>query len=121
VVEHYFAPAPVEAPGSPAPAESTSEPEVDSRTEPNEGWSKPGIVNVARIDFDWGTVDQPGIVNGQVAKVSSNRFDDDRWTLSIHGLLRRALQISCILRAPAHNLDSVEHILLLIEIGIPKR
>jgi hypothetical protein len=48
-------------------------------------------------------------------------LNDDCLTLIDHSLLRRALQIPRVRRAPAHNLYCVEHTLLLIEIGISKR
>jgi hypothetical protein len=116
-VEEELPAAPVEAPGRPTPAVSPEKPKPNRRTEEKLG-TNPGIENEAWPHSQGRSVNGPRIVNRQVANVGNSRLDDDRRPLRGYGLLRRALQSSCILGSLAHDLNCVEHILLLIEIGV---
>jgi hypothetical protein len=81
VVENYYPTPPVESPGWPPPTKRAEVPKRSSEAERDERWSKQGIVNVSRIDGDWSTIDQPGVISGQVTESRINRFDNDRWTV----------------------------------------
>src|SRR6266404_1587299 len=117
VVEEYLPAAPVEAPGTPTPAISAEKPETNPRTEVKRR-SIPGIKNVPRVHRQRRSVNGPWIVNRQVANIGFRGLDGDRRALCGHRLLRRALQSSGVLGTLAHDLNCVEHILLLIEISV---
>lgn len=63
-------------------------------------------------------VDHSGIVDGHVNNLRPRGLNDDALILIGHGLLRRGAEIPRSLRFLPHELDCVQHIRLLILIGV---
>lgn len=114
---------PVETPRSPAPAESGPGTDAETKT-PSEIWSTapktPPRVKTGP-NSNGIAVDHRGIVYGHVNNLRPRGLNDDALILIGHGLLRRGAEISRGLRFLPHELDCVQHIGLLILIGVAQR
>src|ERR1700730_15262132 len=114
---------PVTSPAMPSPAKAAEEAdsktcaEFNRRAADENSWHRipSGPHRQGR------TVHEPRIVCGHINDVWIGWFNDDRLSLRRYRLLRRALQISRLLRTSPHNLYGIHHGLLLIYIGISQR
>lgn len=111
---------PVETPRAPAPAESGPRTDAETKT-PSEIWpaapKTPPRVK-PRPNSNGIAVDHRGIVDGHVNNLRPRGLNDDALILIGHGLLRRGAEIPRGLRFLPHELDCVQHIGLLILIGV---
>src|SRR5467141_2152155 len=120
VVISYGSVVPIRSPMMPAP--SITSVEADSKADserqiraaiPNSGvWVPP------RPRYYRTSVNQPRIIRGNVNDIGLGRLDDDGRVLRCYGLLGRARKIAGFLRALAHHLHGVHHILLLVVVGV---
>src|SRR5579864_3332010 len=105
--------APIASPAMPSPTEASEESDPEAHTEGNGGAVniQPGIWIPAGPHDDWGAVDNPWIVCGDVNDFRICRFNDDRLLFGHHLLLVVALQIPGCLRAGPHDLQRVHYTL----------
>src|SRR5271169_1504392 len=123
VVEHDPVVVPIVSPVSPAPAKPAEKANSKAKI-PCEPWPRevqPGIPIPAGPDPDGLSIHEPGVVFGNVNNFRVSWFDHNALPLIAHVFLRCALQVPRLLRTVAHYLNSVHHVLLLVDVSIPKR
>src|SRR6267154_1840900 len=67
------------------------------------------------------SVNQPWIIFGDVDDFGASRLDDDVRVLRRYGLLLRIPKFARFLRALAHNLYSIHHVLFLVVVSVAER
>src|SRR5271165_3092667 len=121
VVINYGVTAPADAPVVPAPAVAAVEADTEAYSSPVKSRAAPpdsGIRIPTRPGHDGISVNQPGIVSGDVHHVGLCGLNDDIRSLRLDGLLWRVLQIAGLLSFLAHHLNRVHHTLFLVVISV---
>ena len=67
------------------------------------------------------SIHNPGIVCRNVDDFGGDRFNLDVGVFRRYGLLRRGVEVACFLRAAAHHLNGVHHLLFLVVVGVVER
>src|SRR5271155_791257 len=114
---------PIKSPIAPAPSITSEEADSKTDSERKVGATKPdsGIWVPARPGDDGISVNQPGIVCGDINHIGAGRLNLDGRAFVLHCLLWRALEVSGSLRFLAHELYRIHHILLLVVVGVAER
>src|SRR5579864_6616112 len=114
---------PVESPVTPSPPESAKE--ANSKTEsPRQDRAfhvQSGIPIPIRPHRKRLSIDQPRVVFRHVDNLRISGLDHNGLARLADFFLRRTLQVSRLLRAVAHDLNSSHHILLLVDVGVAER
>src|SRR5208283_1215950 len=120
VVIHYDSVMPIESPLRPAPSIAPEEADSESRSEREVRAAKPDSgIGVPSRPRHYGTsVNRPRIIRGDVNDIGASRLNDDRRALRRYRLLRRGLKIAGFLRPLAHHLYGVQHVLLVVVVGV---
>src|SRR6266478_1551582 len=123
VVEVHPPVAPIGVPVVPSPTESAEEadPPTDSERNPRADGIEAGVPEPAWVGDQRRTIDRPRVVFGHVDDLGVCRLDHDRLALRGDVFLRRTLEVSSLLRSLAHDLDGVEHRLLLVHVCVAQR
>src|SRR6202020_2285155 len=120
VVEENSMPTPVVSPVSPAPAKSAKE--ADSKAEAKRDSRAANVESRIRIparpDSDGSSVHQPRVILRHVNNLRVGGFDHNGLPLLTYFLLRRAFQVARLLSTGAHYLNSIHHVLRLIDVSI---
>src|SRR5882757_3940649 len=113
---------PVSSPMVPTPTKAAENSDADSDAEEN---SRPDehvrTSDPTRIERERVSVDIPRIVFRHINDVGISGRNRDSLPLARHILLRRGLQVSCLLRALTHYLNCIEDFLRLVYIGLSQR
>src|SRR5208282_586177 len=111
---------PIETPIRPAPSKTTEESNAETDAEREVGALIPdsGIGIPSRPRHDGTSVNQPGIICGDVNHIGAGRLNDDSRAVRGYGLLRRGLQVAGLLRPLAHRLYGIHHVLFLVVVGV---
>ncbi len=113
---------PIESPMTPTPPKAAVPTDSEAESEAEVRAAKPdsGIWIPSRPRHDGTSVNQPGIIGGDVNDIGISRLNGDVIVLTarIYGLLRRGLKIARCTRASAHHLHRIHHILLLVVVGV---
>src|SRR6267143_335758 len=114
VIMNYVSVTPIASPMMPAPSISSvvADSVSDSERKVRVAVPNSGILVPTRPRFYRTSVNQPRIIRGDVNDFGASWLDDDCRVLRRYGLLLRSLKISRFLRALAHLLYGVHHILL---------
>src|SRR4029077_18043928 len=123
VVVNYDVVVPIGTPMMPAPSITSKEANSEAAPEREIRAAIPdsGIRIPSRPRHNRTAVNQPRIIRGDVNDFGACRLNDDGRVLRRYGLLGRARKIAGILRALAHYLHGVHHILLLVVVGVAER
>jgi hypothetical protein len=123
VIETNVLVMPIVSPVSPSPAETSKETnskakaKFDSRAGKEQSW----IRIPAGPDPDGFSVNEPRVVLGNVNDLRFCGLDHNGLSLLAYLLLRRALEIPRLLRPIPHYLNSVHHVLLLVDVSATER
>src|SRR5207248_2995531 len=120
VVEDDGAMTPVASPVAPSPAEAREEPDPEAYAEDDSrlGDEQARIRIPPRPRDDRRAVHEPWIVLRHVDDLGIRRLDHDLGSLLDDLLLWRGVQVTRLLRPPAHDLDGVHHVLLMVDVGV---
>src|SRR5467141_3266916 len=123
VVISYGPVTPVRSPMTPAPPISSVE--ADSEAD-SVRWVQPvipdsGILVPSRPRLYAISINQPWIIFGDVNDFGAGRLDDDGRVLGRYGLLLRVLKFARFLRALAHHLYGIHHVLFLVVVSVAER
>src|SRR5882724_3284583 len=123
VVEVHSPVAPIGVPVVPPPTESAEEadPPTESERNPRADGPEAGVPVPAWVSDQRRTIDRPRVVFGHVDDLGVCRLDHDRLALRGDVFLGRTLEVSSLLRSLAHDLDGVEHRLLLVHVCVAQR
>src|ERR1700693_3848222 len=123
VVEENSMTTPVVSPVSPAPAKSAKEadPKAEAKRDSRAANVESRIGIPARPDSDRPSIHQPRVILRHVNNFGIGGFDHNGLPLLFHLFLRCAFQVARLLRAVAHYLHSIHHVLLLIDVGVAER
>src|ERR1700685_702898 len=117
VVEENSMTTPVVSPVSPAPAKSAKE--ADSKAEAKRDSRAANVESrigiPARPDSDGFSIHEPRVILRHVHHLRVGGFDHNGLLLLTYFLLRCAFQVARLLRTVAHYLNSVHHVLRLID------
>src|ERR1700687_641903 len=123
VVEKDAMVMPVISPVPPAPAKPAKE--TDSKAQPpGEPWPREvqsGIPVPAGPDPDGRSIDEPRIILRHINNFRIRGLDHNGLSLLFHLFLRGALQVPRLFRTVAHYLNSIHHLLFLVDVSIAKR
>src|SRR5580692_144622 len=108
------------APVSPSPAKSAKE--ADSKTEAKRDSRAAKVESRIRIparpDSDGSSIHEPRVILRHVNHLRVGGFDHNGLPLLTYFLLRCAFQVARLLRTVTHYLNSVHHVLLLVDVSI---
>src|SRR5580693_804445 len=123
VVKNYVAAAPAYAPVAPAPPEPAVEADAEAHSPKQRRATIPDSgIGIPAGPCHYGIpVHEPRIISGDVDHIRRSGLNDDVGALRLNGLLRRVLQIACLLRFLAHHLNRVHHPLLLVVVSVAQR
>src|SRR6266446_1653931 len=119
VVISYGPVMPVRSPMMPAPPISSVEADSVRRVQPVIPDS--GILVPSRPRLNAISINQPWIIFRDVDDVGAGRLDDDGRVLGRYGLLLRILKFARFLRALAHHLYGIHHVLFLVVVSVAER
>src|ERR1700756_2219958 len=123
VVEKDAVVMPVISPVTPSPAKPTKETDPKAQA-PGEPWPREvesGIPIPAGPDADRLSIDEPRIILRHINNFRICGLDLNSLSLLLHLFLRGALQVPRFFRPVAHYLNSIHHLLLLVDVSIAKR
>src|SRR5437868_14608070 len=120
VVENDSVVMPVVSPVVPAPTEAAKEADSKAKAKRHSraGKEQSWVGIPAGPYSDWFPIDDPRVVLRHVDNLRVRGLDHNRLSLFAHLFLRCALQVSCRLRTIAHYLNSIHHVLLLVDVSI---
>src|SRR6266550_965158 len=119
VVENDAVAMPIVSPVMPSPAKTAKEADskAEAKRKSRSGQVQPWIPIPTGPNTDGLSVREPRIILRHVNDLGVGRFDRNGLSLLRHGFLRRAFQIPSLLRAIAHHLNSIHHVLLLVDVS----
>src|SRR6266550_8339420 len=123
VIMNYNSVMPIGPPMMPAPAitSEVADSEADSEREVRAAIPDSGIRIPPRPRHDRTAVNHPRIVRGDINDLGTSSLDDNVRVLRRYGLLLRILKFARFLRALAHHLYGIHHVLFLVVVSVAER